>query len=256
MNDIVKTKAAGVPSAFVQQLLGGIAESRASTPIGGGGQDYLRLLKRGQWGFGAENEPVQKGSTWAVNVMSLQHGWNCWVNGEGNNKNELKGEIMVSMTQPKPLRPAPIEGTDYKEQRSFELKCLDGDDAGHEVIYKINSDGGMRAVDALLAEIQKQLVNDPTHPCPVLELGETSYNHPKWGETFKPILTIVGWVDMDGESGDEPALAPPPEPKPAKPVKAAKPEKAPLRPATAPPAPAAPVSTTQAHVGQRRRTRA
>ena len=54
------------------------------------------MLKSGNWVFGMENEEVQGGSRWIVNIMSLAHGWCCWVETSGNDKNKLKGEVMVS----------------------------------------------------------------------------------------------------------------------------------------------------------------
>lgn len=201
---------------FAQQLMNGIAESRASTILSGGGTPLLRLLKRGNWVFGMENEEVQGGSRWIVNPMSLAHGYCCWVETAGNDKNKLRGEVMVSITKPKPALPPPIEGTPYKEQRAFNLKCYDGEDAGTEVTYKTNSDGGMKAFDKLILAIQQRLVADPLHCCPVLVLGAESYDHPKWGETWKPIFDIVSWSDMNGElAGEPPRVTKPAEPPPA-----------------------------------------
>src|SRR6478736_2549700 len=189
MNKLTKAPTGGVPANladYAAKLQTGIADSRASTVIAGGGKPLLRLLKSGEWVFGASNEEVQEGSSWAVNVLSLAHGWSCWVEGEGNQKNELKGEILVSMTEPKPVRPPPIQGFDYAEVRAFELKCMDGDDEGTEVLHKTSSVGGMRAVDALLAAIYRQLADDPAHACPVVSLDVDSYQHSKWGKIFTP----------------------------------------------------------------------
>ena len=203
---------------FAQQLMNGIAESRASTILSGGGVPLLRMLKSGNWVFGMENEEVQGGSRWIVNIMSLAHGWCCWVETSGNDKNKLKGEVMVSITKPKPAEPPPIDNTPYKEQRAFGLKCYDGEDAGTEVSYKTNSDGGMKAFDKLILAIQQRLVADPLHCCPVLVLGAESYDHPKWGETWKPIFDLVGWSDIHGNLAGQQAqvaTAKPAEPPPA-----------------------------------------
>jgi hypothetical protein len=255
-----------LPAEHAAKLLAGIAESRATTVIAGGGKPFLRMLKSSEWVFGAGNDDVQEGSHWVVNIMSLAHGWCCWVDtGEGQ-KNELQGEVMASMMEPKPLRPPPIYTTPYAEQRGFELKCLDGADAGVEVSYKTASVGGMRGVDALLVEIQKQLAADPSHPCPVLTLGSDYYDHTKWGRIYTPVFTVTGWADMLGHvAGEATPLAPPEEPKaPPKQAKA-KAKKPPVQQAetTSKPVeptppwvsapPVEPVSTQQAHTGQRRR---
>jgi len=171
---------------FIGKLQAGIAESRSTTLIAGGGKLLLRMLKSGEWVYGPSDEEVDKGSRWVVNLMTLSHGWCCWVETGANAKNELRGEVMASMSEPKPPRPQPIADTEFSEQRSFELKALDGGDQGVEVLYKSGSIGGMRAIDGLLAEIQRRLAEDPHHAFPVLELDHDSYNHTKWGR-------MAGW---------------------------------------------------------------
>ena len=129
--------------------------------------------------FGQENIEVQEGSRWIVNVMSLEHGWTCWV--DDGSKNKLAGEVMAPVNVPRPPKPPPVDGTDYKEQRNMELKCLDGEDAGTEVMYKASSYGGIKASLKLMDEIYRQLARDPHHPCPVLELRSDSYPHSQVG---------------------------------------------------------------------------
>jgi hypothetical protein len=251
MDEIVKQNGAGgLPANFLEKMATGIAESRRSTVLGIGGKPLLGMSKAGAWVFGQNKEPVQEGSTWAVNPLSLGHGYCCWKDEGG--ANTLAGEIMVSMAEPKPAKPDPITGTPYVEQRTFDLRCLTGVDAGTEVKYKTNSYGGLNAVDGILAAMQEHWRIDPAHPCPVLTLASKDYQHKKYGQIFNPVLTIVGWVTMDG-SGGEPAPEPKPKPEPAKP---AKPKKAPLSVVesayTLDPE-LAPAPTQRAHQGQRRR---
>jgi hypothetical protein len=237
----------------------GIAESRSTTVIAGG-QNLLRLLKSGEWVFGVSNEEVQEGSQWAINVMSLKHGWTCWSRYEGSQKNELLGEILVPMTDSKPARPAPIQGFEYAEMRAFDLHCMDGVDEGMDVLYKINSVGGMRAVDGLLVEIVRQLKADPNHSCPVILLKVDSYPHPKWGKTYIPVFDIVGWVDIEGHAangqGESQETPIQPASEPAATSAPEKPRKAALGAdvaATAKPAKKEPVPTAATRTGQRRR---
>ena len=118
MNDTTKMSGGvpAIPDDFANQLGAGIAESRATTRLASG-KPFLRMMKSGDWVFGQTNEEVQPGSHWAVNIMSLAHGWCCWV--DTGSKNELKGEVMDSMTRPKPPRPGPIDGTPFAEQRQW-----------------------------------------------------------------------------------------------------------------------------------------
>lgn len=262
-----KTDLATMTQDYAASLLAGIAESRASTIIAGGGKDLLRMLKSGEWVFGQSNEEVQQGSRWIVNIMTLAHGWSCWVDGGRGGKNELRGEVMVSMTKPKPACPPPIDNTPFKEQRSFDLKCLDGADAGTEVLYKIQSIGGMREVDGLLGKIHGRLAVDPQHAFPVLVFGTDHYDHSKWGRIYTPVLEIVGWADGNGNLAGVPPkqVAAPAAAAPAAPARkrkapinaeAATPEPTPMTQAAPPAAAAAvaePAPTAAARVGQRRR---
>lgn len=198
MKEVTKPgPSAMITADFAQKLMSGIAESRQSTILAGG-KPFLRMLKSSEWVFGANDEEVQPGSQWVVNLMTLQHGWCCW------KENELKGEVMDSMANPKPAKPAPIDGIEYKEQRGFDLKCRNGSDAGTEVVYKTSSLGGMRAVDELLSRIQHALATDPEHPFPVLALGSDHYEHSKYGRIYTPVLDVVGWADMNGEIPGQP----------------------------------------------------
>lgn len=208
-----------LPADFVGKLSSGIAESRAQTHLPGG-KPFLRLQKDGTWVYGAEDVEVEDGSTWCINVMSLGHGWSCWVEKGPGQKNELMGEVMASMTEPCPARPAPIAQTEFQQQRAFDLKCMDGEDTGTEVQYKTASVGGMRAVDGILASVQKALLDHPQFAFPVVKLEQDHYSHTKWGKIYTPIFNIIGWADMQGNLMDDaaPALprtaAPQPEPEP------------------------------------------
>jgi hypothetical protein len=254
MNDVTNVGPGGVPASFLGKLSAGIAQSRASTVLSGGGKALLRLLRDGIFVHGQANLEIEPNSRWAVNILSLAHGYSCWIETGPGQKNKLAGEVMVSIGDPKPAQPAPIEGQAWAEQRSFELKCLDGADAHQEVLYKTTSVGGMRAVDGVLAAIQSQLVTDPEHPCPVIVMTSESYPHTKYGKIYNPIFTIVGWCDMNGNMAGpgKPALDSPtgaaaaPEPAP-EPVRATR-----SRPAAVADAPAA-AAPAAAPAGQRRR---
>ena len=209
VNDLSKQGGRALSADLVQSLLNGITASRASTPIAGG-KPLLRLLKSGVWVFGQQDEPVQGGSEWAVNPLSIRHGYVCWSNYPGNQKNELLGEVLVGVTEPKPMLPEPIfsNGMEfaYKEERVFDLKCVLGDDAGVEVLYKTNSVGGMRTVDNLLAAITNQIHNDPAHLVAIVQLNVDYYNN-KYGQIFNPIIDVVDWADQEGNRVKQAAIA-------------------------------------------------
>jgi hypothetical protein len=246
-----------VPTDFLQRMMKGIAQSRAETRVAGG-KPFFRMDKSGDWIFGQANEEVQPGSRWAANIYSFIHGYSCWV--DTGQKNELLGEVVTSMSEQLPDKPPPIQGTDFKPLRGFELKCLDGVDAGTEVIYKTNSGGGIKAILTLLPKVEAQLATNPHYPCPVLTFENSHYISKKYGKTYEPVINVVGWADMNGnlEGTAKPALPPAgteakaeeAEEPAAKPAKPAKPKKAPLEVVAAV---AEPAPTARVHTGQRKR---
>lgn len=239
------TTAAALPADFVSKLVTGIAQSHSQMRTTGG-KPFLRLLKEGIWVYGADDTEVEGGSLWAVNVAEMKHGWSCWVDHGPGQKNTLEDEIMVSVLDHKPPMPPPLNGSPYKEQYSLELKCLDGEDAGTEVLYKISSVGGTRAFRDLTEAIMQRAQAGNSHIFPAIALEADHYNHTKHGRIYVPILTVKQWADVDGNLEEEATALPEPAPEPA-PRRA---QKAAAKPV---PKAEAPVSTHQARSGQRRR---
>lgn len=206
----------GLGGDLLAKMQSGIASSRAQTIISGG-KPFLRLLRDGMWVFGQRDEEVQEGSSWAINVLSLQHGWCCWPKGDaaGSGGNRMLGESMAPVYAPRPASPEPINGNPFSQQVGMDLRCLDGSDMGTEVQYKGNSRGGINAFDTLLSEVQKQLVANPDYPCPVVQLDQDHYQHSTYGKIYIPIFTIVDWCDLTGKlqsEAGEALPAPTPEP--------------------------------------------
>lgn len=189
---------------MVKRLIAGIAKSRSSTPLAGG-KPYLKLLKHGVWAKGAADDPIQEGCRIAVNPI-CEHGWAAWSNANDGTKNELLGEVMVPVDEDKPPKPASVRGYEYKEQRAVHMKILDGEDAGEEITYKNSSLGGLRAIDELFKALTEQLINEPSRPVAVVQLGVDSYPNKKYGGlTFTPVFEIVDWIPMDGPDNEPPA---------------------------------------------------
>src|SRR5262245_7145275 len=176
--DVTRPPPTGMSTDFVNKMLTGIRESRQTTVITGT-RPFMRLARDGEWIYGQSNEPIQEGTLWGRNPLSIGHGWVCWPTGDtaGQAGNKILGESMTAVHEPKPVRPEPINGFPFVEQRQIDMKCLNGEDAGTEVLFKTNSVGGMRAFDGLLAKLQTQLMDNPAYPCPVMELLVDSYNH-------------------------------------------------------------------------------
>jgi hypothetical protein len=194
-NEIVK-KAPSLPADLVNQIAAGIARSHVGSAGGGRGQTLLRLMTSGAWVFGQSNDAVQQGSSWLGNIASLKHGYCCW------HESQLIDEVMVEMWTDAPVMPLTHAcGAVYKPQLSIELKCLDGADAGVQVLYKSSSYGGTAALFELKEKIRNRVQTvGGEYLFPVIELGSTSYANKKHGgTTYNPVLAITGWADINGE---------------------------------------------------------
>jgi hypothetical protein len=221
MANDVTTKAAALPAALVAKIAAGIGKSQIGAGAGGGGQILLRLVT-GKWLFGQGNDEVQHGSSWLVNITTFKHGDVTWF------ESQLVDEYMVDMwSDTRPLPPTHATGASPKQQMSVEMKCMNGEDAGLQVLYKISSLGGTAALFDLKEAVRRRVdERGPEYPYlfPVLELGFTSYPNKRYGgTTYNPVLKRVGWADINGqlegaEDGGAPAAALK-EPEPAKPSK-------------------------------------
>lgn len=198
MNTNIAT-AAGTAVGALKNLKAGLQNVHTSTKPKGG-EPILRLGRDGLWIFGADNTEVEDGSRWAVNPLSLQHGYICWkVIPEGSKESpELLGEEMVSMFSAKPDKASlPDYGHPWADCLSFELLCLSGDDKGEQMLYKTSSTGGLRATREFIAALMAQLDKDESKPVPVIELKSDHYKHKTYGKTYFPVFDIVDFVAMD-----------------------------------------------------------
>lgn len=183
----------------------GIGNVRATLPRAGGGDPILRLLKDGQWVFGADDHPIKGGTEAAVNILSIQHGFCCW-----SQDSELLGERMVPLGQPAPAPDdLPDTGHPWKPQLALTLRFISGAYSGQQVRYKPSSDGGLRAAGALLDVIEARLAEDTPYVCPIIALSSDTRRSARWGRYYVPVLEVVGWMDLDGNEEGVEAPSPP-----------------------------------------------
>ena len=204
---------ASAPAGGALASIASLAAALANVPIGIGRTGLPMMLFKsredgGTWGFGQRRTIPEEGSRWAVNPLTIQ--WGCISFGDGN---KVVGERLVPITQPKPLiADMPDTTFPWQEEWSVNMKCLDGADAGVEVIFKATTDGAIKAIVLLVDELRNRL-NGNQHDgkiVPIVLLEKDGYQHPKHGPTAIPVLTIVDWMSLDG-----PAPAPAPvEPTP------------------------------------------
>ena len=211
-----------VPAA-VNALANMAQTAAAATGDIGTGDAFGQFNKLGEWIFGQEQIEVQEGSKWAINPLSLQHGFIHWPE-EGR-----PTEHMVPATQPLPqLADLPVVDGDWNKNCSFQAQCLDGEDVGLQVIFKGSSMGFRKAWGAIAQGIATQAVSG-SEVVPEVEFDSDSYTHKKYGKIMTPVIKVVGWQGLEAvekhgtddieepETVEEPDTAPPPaEAKPAR----------------------------------------
>lgn len=178
-------------------LAGGLRRTKAAMPSFGG-KGYLSFGKDGKWSFG-KNTAVD-GERVVLNITTLKSGYVCWTNYDPKErrKNEKLGEEMRLTTMggvdPSTL---PDLGWEWKQQQSVEGRFLDGD--REEFNYTASSLGGLEAmttvIDAILGRIED---GEQVYLFPVVVLSSDWYEHRQYGKTYKPVLEIEAWADVDG----------------------------------------------------------
>ena len=166
--------------------------------VGPVGFVILKMDKRGDWVYGANQTEVEADTLWAVNPASFVHGYIAWGDAV------VLGEVMVPVTEPLPQPgEAPAgAGKGWQVQVGMGLKCVSGPDKDMEVRFTVTSVGGKKAVQQLGISIAQQIEADQTKPVPVVKLKTDSYKHKMYGKIFTPVFEIVEWVGMDGKSAE------------------------------------------------------
>src|SRR5262245_37600104 len=187
-----------------------LANVDTAAVIGRTGLPMLLFKSReasGTWMFGQKKTIPEEGSRWAVNPMTFKWGYiSC-----GDN-NKVVGEHLVSIGQSKPdITKLPDTGFPWQEEWSVNMKCLNGADAGVEVVFKATTNGGHQAVVGLLDTVRNRIESGQHDGkiVPIVLLEKDSYPHSQHGKVWIPVLNNVDWMSLDG-----PAPTPAPEPSP------------------------------------------
>jgi len=191
--------------AALQTALAGV---NTAAIIGRTGLPML-LFKRegsGTWMFGQKKTIPEPGSKWAINPLTFR--WGCI---SFNDANKVVGEHLVSVSQPKPLITDMQDvGFPWQEQWAVNLKCLDGADAGVEVVFKATTDGGIKAV-VLMVDMVRDRLNSGQHDVPIALLEKDSYQHSQFGKVWFPVLNTIDWMPLDGPAPTPPSKSSPVE---------------------------------------------
>lgn len=166
--------------------------------VGPVGFVILKMDKRGDWVYGANQTEVEADTLWAVNPASFVHGYIAWGDAV------VLGERMVPLTEPLPHPGEAPAGAEkgWQLQIGMGLKCVSGPDKDMEVRFTVTSVGGKKAVQNLGVSIAHQMEADQTKPVPIVKLKTDSYKHKMYGKIFTPVFEIVEWVGMDGKSAE------------------------------------------------------
>lgn len=215
MNEVATRPTTGFGLINREDLAKSLNNAAVSMPSVGGDQQYLKMLTKGRdagtWVYGQEETEVEEGSLWAINPLSIKHGYVAWDTHAGGAPVQ---EIMVSINRQLPSKdslPVLPPGTpskkapnvpvdlEYADQRSFDAVCISGADEGVTVEYKQSSAGSMKlfskVVNALLDQVSK---GDAI--VAVGKWGFSSYDHKTYGEIYNPEFEIVEWRTVEDTS--------------------------------------------------------
>jgi hypothetical protein len=213
-----KPKGVALASTSLTALDTALSNVVRSATVGRSSKPILSFRSReeGTWTIGQRGTVVDEGSTAAINLASLRHGYICF-----SDDNKVLGEHLVPASQPKPLvTELPDLGFPWQEQLAVDVKFIDGADAGSDATYKPTTTGGK---DVLLGVIDTtlNLIRGGQHDgktVPVARLERDSYQHQKYGRVWVPLLTIVDWMSPEGPAPASTPPFPPRTPAPAAPA--------------------------------------
>jgi hypothetical protein len=147
------------------------------------------------WGIGQKRTIPADGGRWIVDLATFMWGYICFPA-----RDKAKPiERMVPINKPKPpVAQLPDVGGEWPEHWSVNLACVSGPDEGVKVVCKGSTNGGLQAITGLFNTIRDRIntINTGEHDLivPILLLEQDSYQHPQYGRTVIPLLTIIGWT--------------------------------------------------------------
>tara|TARA_R110000868_G_scaffold164989_1_gene397934 strand:+ start:542 stop:1402 length:861 start_codon:yes stop_codon:yes gene_type:complete len=215
----VAVKSSGFGLISREDLAKSLNNFTASMPSVGGDKQYLKMLSKGRdsgtWVYGQGNTEVEEGSLWALDPMSIKHGYVAWDSNAGGPPVQ---EIMVPSTRlPPPIESLPVlpmsapdkktgrsEQLVYDKQASIDAVCISGEDKGVVVEYKQSSGGAIKLFQKLAGLISAQM-DKGDDIVPVGKWHFSTYDHPikAYGEIYNPEFEIVEWRTPDDTSPAE-----------------------------------------------------
>jgi hypothetical protein len=203
---VIPASKAGALASVALTALVAMFKTVDTTSIGGRPVRPLMQFKSREgaiWVYGQRRTIPEPDSLWAVNPTSFLWGWVCW-----NDGSKILGEKLVSIGEPLPdVAGMPDKGFPWQQEMAVDLKCVSGTDAGTEVTFKTNTEGGKGELRRLIDTVGNRLGGQHDGKvAPIVRLEKDSYPHGQYGKTWVPLLPILDWMPLDG---------PPPVPEPA-----------------------------------------
>lgn len=167
-----------------------------------------RLLKftKGDWLAGEDDEEIEEGTKFVVNMDQLLVGWVKWVGNKP--EQQLMGLLVEGHQAPKRDSLGDTDhsswevGTDGKERDPWQFTNYlllktpgsDGSDDANLFTFATSSRGGLTCVGELCKTYGKEM-RARADQYPVIEIGTDSYKHPnpEFGRIKVPTMKVVGW---------------------------------------------------------------
>lgn len=215
MNELVVRNFGGVEA--VRRYAGALRQSTRRISAGMDDRDILKINDRdGEWTFGQEDTIVERDDLWAVNPLTIKHGYIAFDGKEvADDEDGNRAEIIMLVTDDLPemddlpelhMRKSSKRRDDeprWRFQMALELVCVEGPNQGAQVIYKPTSMGGLRVIRMVSEEIARRLDDDSKAEklVPVVELDTRAYHNKRYGkEIFNPVFHIVSWASLEDDT--------------------------------------------------------
>ena len=208
-NGVISFKTGSLPSyeGLEENLAQAATEIASNVTLGG--KPILKFTS-GDWTFGQEEYDVEEGALWAADPTSFRWGWVRF-----SEEGKLLGDITVPITERRPPKPSiPDDGEidengkpiAWQEKYALEMRCLNGEDEGAEVVYYTNTYGGRKLMMEFTQKLLNQVRKGSGNIVAVIELLGESYKHKNktYGTVHNPIFAYKEWrqfvmADEDAE---------------------------------------------------------
>ena len=160
--------------------------------------------------IGQKKTVPEDGSRWAVNPMSFKWGF---IASTTTTRSSVSASFLSASRCPT-SRSFPTSASNGRRNGPSDLKCLDGADAGIEVIFKPTTVGGIQAVAGVIEAVRDRL-NGGMHDgkvSPIVLLEKSSYQHGQHGKRLDSVARRSSTGCRLSGPTTSPASPPPPPP--------------------------------------------